>query len=379
MKSLGRYRLLEPLGSGAFATVWLAHDDEFELTVAVKVLADNWARDHEVRERFLNEAKLLRRIKSQRVVGVYDVGVAHGQPYFVMDHLPGGTVAGLMARGLRIDEAITVALDSCAAVEALHHEGVLHRDLKPSNLLLRRGLPDPFVAVADLGTAKLAAEASGITVTAGTPAYMAPELAFGMDGFDARADVYALAVLTFELLSGRKPIEVRAVADVLHRQPGPAPVALAAELGLPHEVDGLLQRSLSTERDHRPDSAAEYAERLSAALGGRTPTVLQRSVAGGSQHGTGRQPNTLPQTQPHTPGTPAPARSHGPTEVLAAAPSPAFPHTPAYAPASSGASPVPRERPPAPRQWSTPAVLLLALLLLVLSGGLGWWLAGILF
>ncbi|OYN96391.1 serine/threonine protein kinase [Propionibacteriaceae bacterium ES.041] len=350
MKTLGRYRLVSPLGTGAFATVWLAHDDNFELPVAIKVLADNWARDAEVRERFLNEARLMRRISSPRVVGVYDVDITDGQPYFVMDHLPGGTVADLMQRGITVPEAIRLALDASAAVEALHSAGVLHRDLKPSNLLLREGLPDPFVAVADLGTAKLAADASGVTLTAGTPAYMAPELVLGTGGFDARADVYALGVLTYELLTGQKPLPMRTVTEVAERPPGQPPVAVAEELGLPPAVDVLLRRTLSTEREDRPASAAAFAAELTAALQPPPPVTPQGAGA--------QQP--LPADQVVT-------------EVIPRLQEPII----------EPEQPAPLEPEPEPAsevRRLTPGVLvLLAVLLFVVSGVVGWWVSGAFF
>lgn len=350
MKSLGRYRLVAPLGTGAFATVWLAHDDKFELSVAIKVLADNWARDGEVRERFLNEARLMRRIASPRVVRVYDVDVADGQPYFVMDHLPGGTVADLMRTGLTVPEAIRLALDSAAAVDALHHAGVLHRDLKPSNLLLREGLPDPFVAVTDLGTAKLAADASGFTLAAGTPAYMAPELVLGTGGFDARADVYALGVLTYELLTGDKPLPMRTVLEVAERPPGQPDLSVAARLGLPAELDVLLRRTLSTDREDRPASAGDFADALRAA-------VSEQSAS--------------PATPPRSSPTSAPTQVIPRMQAL-----PLHDQLPAPAPEHAQQQATVPEPAPRPR-LSVTALVLLAILLFLISGVIGWFVSGL--
>ncbi|MFD0329804.1 serine/threonine-protein kinase [Streptacidiphilus monticola] len=204
MQKLGRYLLVDRLGAGSFATVWRAYDPELDTDVAVKVLADNWASNADVRERFLAEARLLRRISSPRVVRVHDVGVHEDRPYFVMDYVRGGTLAERIGQ-CPPEEALRLAAEAGYAVQVLHSAGVVHRDVKPSNLLLDTEQTPPGVLVADLGSAKRLADASGLTVTTGTPAYMAPEQAFQTGGFDGRADVYALGVLTFELLTGQKP------------------------------------------------------------------------------------------------------------------------------------------------------------------------------
>ena len=195
MRKLGRYLLEDRLGAGSFATVWRAYDPELDTDVAVKVLADNWAANADVRQRFLAEARLLRRISSPRVVRVHDVGVQDDRPFFVMDYVRGGTLAEKVGH-CRPAEALQLAAEAGHAVQVLHDAGVVHRDIKPSNLLLDVGRTPPAVLVADLGSAKQLADASGLTVTTGTPAYMAPEQALQTGGFDGRADVYALGVVT---------------------------------------------------------------------------------------------------------------------------------------------------------------------------------------
>jgi serine/threonine protein kinase len=265
MRKLGRYLLLDRLGAGSFATVWKAYDPELDTEVAVKVLAENWAANADVRERFLAEARLLRRIASPRVVRVHDVGVQEDRPYFVMDYVRGGTLADRVGR-CGPQEALRLAAEAGYAVQVLHEAGVVHRDVKPSNLLLATGAAPAAVLVADLGSAKQLADASGLTVTTGTPAYMAPEQAFQTGGFDGRADVYALAVVTYELLTGQKPFGPGGRATALMTdQPATSTLpALPAGQELPPGVTLLLRAAMSVEPADRPPTAQAFADALLA-------------------------------------------------------------------------------------------------------------------
>jgi len=203
--AMGRLRVVRRLGAGGFATVWLAHDPDLDAPVAVKLLADNWATDADVRRRFSDEARLLRRVDSDHLVRVYDVGeLPDGRPYFVMTYADAGNLAERLDRQpppwpaaevLRVVDAIA------AGLAVLHEHGVVHRDLKPRNILLR-STPDgpPRVLLGDLGIAKDLQWASGITMPAGSDGYMAPE----QRGFSAQigpaTDVHALAVTAAQLL-----------------------------------------------------------------------------------------------------------------------------------------------------------------------------------
>jgi serine/threonine protein kinase len=281
MRQIGRYRVHHVLGSGAFATVWKGHDPELDVAVAIKVLADNWSVDADMRERFTAEARLLRRIESPRVVKVHDVGVHPAgddgypdRPYFVMDFIEGGTLADWVGR-LPPDDAVVLAREAAYAVQVLHDFGVVHRDLKPSNLLVDSRTTPPGVVVADLGSAKLLADASGFTVTMGTPAYMAPEQAGQVSGFDGRADVYALGVIGYELLSGRRPFAGPDAARGAARDAsgdatggaGPRPAPLAAELGVAPRLDAVLASALDRDPARRPPDAQTFGQALDAALG----------------------------------------------------------------------------------------------------------------
>ncbi len=274
MRQIGRYRVDRVIGSGAFATVWRGHDPDLDVAVAIKVLADNWSVDADMRERFTSEARLLRRIESPRVVRVHDIGIHVAaerddpdRPYFVMDHVEGGTLADWVGR-LPPEGAVRLAREAACAVQVLHDSGVVHRDLKPSNLLVDTGVTPHRVVVADLGSAKLLADASGFTVTVGTPAYMAPEQAGQVTGFDGRADVYALGVISYELLSGRRPFARPDGPSTGTAGPRPAP--LAVELGVAPAVDAVLASALDRDPDRRPSDAEAFGEALTAALRDRS-------------------------------------------------------------------------------------------------------------
>jgi serine/threonine protein kinase len=261
---IGRYRLKDRVGAGAFATVWLGYDEELDITVAVKVLADNWSAHADVRDRFLAEARLMRRIADDRVIRVHDIGTLDDdRPYFVMDFANGGTLANRVGDGCPPQEALLLGAEAARAVQVLHDHGVLHRDVTPANLLVDHQ-PDGSqrVVVTDLGMAKAMAEMSGLTLAAGTPAFMAPEQAGGLGGFDARADVYSLGAVVYALLSGRPPFTGSTLTAVLARSESLEPELLAASLEGPAELDDVLSRALSHDPVGRPASARELATAL---------------------------------------------------------------------------------------------------------------------
>ncbi|MGI8612332.1 MAG: serine/threonine-protein kinase [Nocardioidaceae bacterium] len=283
MRHLGRYRLDEQLGSGAFATVWRGFDPELDSVVAVKVLAENWATNSDVCERFLVEARLLRRISHPAVVRVHDVGTACGddgveRPYFVMDHVAGGTLASRIG-ALPPRDALALAVEAAEAVQVLHDEGALHRDIKPSNLLVDPARTGQRVLVADLGSVKLLADASMLTMVAGTPAYMAPEQALSSGSLDGRADVYAMGAVTYQLLSGRLPYDVDSPTEALGRPDAPPP-AIAEDLGLPGKLDLVLSHALAKDPRARFETSAAFAKALRDVADGRPVVLPPRHVGG---------------------------------------------------------------------------------------------------
>lgn len=179
-----------------------------------------------------------------------------------MDYVRGGTLAEKTGH-CPPAEALRLAAEAAYAVQVLHDAGVVHRDVKPSNLLLDAGRTPTAVLVADLGSAKQLADASGLTVTTGTPAYMAPEQAFQTGGFDGRADVYALGVVAFELLTGRKPFGPGGRATLTAEQASASPSpALPRDPEIPDAIGALLRAALSVAPEDRPPTARVFADAL---------------------------------------------------------------------------------------------------------------------
>ena len=274
---LGRLERVDRLGSGGFATVWLYHDAELDSDVAVKALAENWSQRLDVRERFLEEARILRRADSDHIVRVYDIGEVDGTPYFVMTYADLGSLARPLEPGLPlpVPRVVDLVSQAGAGLAVLHEHGVVHRDIKPQNLLLRSGgSAGDRLLVADLGVAKAMLHASGLTQVVGTPAYMAPEQATG-GGIDARADVHALAAVAYQMLTGRLARD-GTIAELAHASLPLAPSRI--EPSLPAEVDEVLLRSLDPAPDARYSSIEAFVDAFRSALPvtGATPPAAAR-------------------------------------------------------------------------------------------------------
>jgi hypothetical protein len=308
---IGRYRVDRRIGSGSFATVWLAHDEVLDAPVAVKVLADNWAHHLDIRERFLEEARILRRADSDRVVRVHDLGdLEDGRPYFVMTYADRGTLADrladrLAAGPLPIPLAVQWSADVARGLAVLHAIGMIHRDVNPANVLIctgRDGIGER-VLVADLGLAKAAAHGSGFTLTVGTPGYVAPEQLAGA-GLDRRVDVYSVGMVLHHLLTGAAP------ATDGTRPPPPA--ELRPEV--PAAVDAVVRRATAVRPEDRFPSAGVLADALDAASVGLAASGRPADAAADRPRAAERQRPPAGDQRPSPPGT-ADRRPEPPTVV----------------------------------------------------------------
>lgn len=278
LASLGRYRLGEILGQGGMALVYRARDGELNRPVAIKLLADNLAMDEAFRRRFLREARLAARLAHPNVVQVYDMGAVDGRPYIVMEYVEGETLAAVLERRGRIParEAAELALQVCAGLQHAHEAGLVHRDVKPQNILV---CANGTLKIADFGIARSAHETrlTEIGNVLGTAAYLAPEQAAGEE-VTAAADIYALGVVFYELLTGRRPYTVETLTQLLLRQQE-HPVIPVGELApdVPPALEDIVMRCLARIPDYRPASAAALADQLAAALSELPTRPLQRA------------------------------------------------------------------------------------------------------
>lgn len=268
----GRYELLRPLGHGAMATVDLARDVELDRPVALKRLAENLARDDELRQRFLREPRLAARLANPNVVRIFDVGEDGGRPFIAMEYVEGGTLAELLARRGRLPapEAARLGVQMCAGLAAAHAAGLVHRDVKPQNLLLGG---DGVLKLGDFGIA-VGPEGTRLTqvgTVLGTAGYLAPEQARG-EQVTAAADVYAVGAVLYELLTGEPARPAVSLAD-LGGENGFCPPDLAARVpDVPAELVEAISACLAVRAEDRPSSAAALA-RLLAPIAAEADTL----------------------------------------------------------------------------------------------------------
>jgi tRNA A-37 threonylcarbamoyl transferase component Bud32 len=259
----GRYTLLQVAGSGATGTVYKARDELLRTTVAIKFLKPDHVRSDEALERLRREVVLSRDIAHPNVVRTYHLGTSGSVRYLTLQWIDGPTLEELIRREapLPLPRTLALAIRLAEALQSAHAVHVLHRDLKPSNILVNHsGEP----CITDFGLARLLGD-PGTTLEGtfvGTPDYASPEQASGHP-VDERSDVYALGVILFEMLIGRRPFVGDSCAEVLElqrRADPPDPRTLRADL--PFEVSQLVLRCLAKARDRRPASAGELGRAL---------------------------------------------------------------------------------------------------------------------
>jgi serine/threonine protein kinase len=263
----GKYRIVRLIGDGGMGTVYEAHHEFLDTTVALKFLHSELAKRAGLGSRFLQEARVSARIRSPHVTHVTDVDqTADGSPYLVMELLHGEPLQQAMDRRgkLPVEQAVDFALQILSGLESAHAIGVVHRDLKPDNVFIVPATGGPLLKLIDFGIAKLRASTEyqkGLTragVIMGTPEYMAPEQLFSAETVDHRADLYSLGVILFEMLSGRRPADGDDVETIVAAVVSGNVRHLAAlEPSLNPGLVAVVERSLLPDREARFATALE--------------------------------------------------------------------------------------------------------------------------
>jgi eukaryotic-like serine/threonine-protein kinase len=270
----GRYRLEGRLGFGGMSTVHLALDLRLERQVAVKLLAEHLAEDPTFVSRFQREAQAAARLVHPNIVQVFDSGQDErtGQYFIVMEYIEGSSCAEILRDDgwVEVDEAIAIIEQACEGLHYAHRNGVVHRDVKPGNLLKAR---EGEVKLADFGIAK-ATEQSSITQVGsvlGTAAYLAPEQARGEEAGPS-ADLYALGVVTYQLISGRLPYEATSLTELALKQQKEQPATLDQLVAAVNpELADAVAVALSLDPRDRYQTAREMGRALHDGLDGISP------------------------------------------------------------------------------------------------------------
>ena len=333
---VGRYRIEGRLGVGGMSTVRLAFDQRLERYVAIKLLAEHLADDPTFVSRFRREALAAARLVHPNIVQVFDFGFdeRQRQHFIVMEHVSGHSCAELLRDHgpMEVDQAVDVITQACRGLDYAHRNGVVHRDVKPGNLLVS---DSDVVKLADFGIAR-AADQSSITQVGsvlGTAAYLAPEQARGEEA-GARADLYSLGVVSYQLLTGRLPYEANSLSELAIKQQRDPPAPLD-ELNprVPPELADAIELALALDKEERPANAMLLAEAIANGARGIEPagyetqtrrmggTAATRVLSGGVPTAQTRvapsagAPARARQLEPRRAAYPPPVGDYGPAEA----------------------------------------------------------------
>lgn len=328
----GRYRIEDRLARGGMSTVYLGRDERLGRQVALKVLFPHMAEDRKVVERFEQEARNSALISHANVVQVLDQGQTRETAYLVMEYVPGATLRTLLKRGPMTPRLALTYMDAILqGLAAAHRAGLVHRDIKPENVLVSR---DGRIKLADFGLARAATHHSGTSTLMGTVAYISPELLSG-DGADERADIYAIGILLYEVLTGTQPYTGDSPVRIAFQHVNstvPAPSATVEGLAAP--LDDLVRTATQSDATQRPKNADALLNLIRSTREILSPEQLDFDGARTSQRVEPQEPVTVgTAVMP----TPPPENAEPPDE--------GSPEAPSEEPSTDQAEPVDTEDP----------------------------------
>jgi serine/threonine-protein kinase len=301
------YRIVRLIGRGGMGSVYEAEDIRLGRPVALKVLRSDLAKQLQADERFIQEAKILARIRSPFVATVYSIGATDTmRTYIAMEYIDGESLGDLLdrERWLKLARACKIALRVCEALMEAHKLGIIHRDLKPDNILLTRlGSVEDYVKVVDLGLAKHIQQSNAgdnprltqARLVVGTPAYMSPEQAAGQE-VGPQSDLYSLGVIFYEMITGFLPIDGETPQDFLRAHQLQPPVPLAqrrSDLAFPPQVDAFFRKVLAKNAADRPQDAAAFVKELEKLEGLSAESRTARATSGNQQPRSTRKTDSV--------------------------------------------------------------------------------------
>ena len=275
----GNYEVRELIGKGGMATVYLGYQKNVDRQVAIKVLSAQASMDAEFKERFELEAKTIARLQHPHILPLYDYGAEDDILYLVMAYLSGGTLENRIARGeITLADIERILREIGGAIDYAHRQGIVHRDIKPANILFDG---EGHALLTDFGIVKLTERSAGLTGTnvVGTPAYMSPEQAQGME-ISGATDIYALGVVAFQAITGKLPFNAPSVLQLmLQVVQEPIPNLEDFVEDIPPQLNSVLSRAMAKDPEARYSSAQEFADAFSDAISVITKVpILNRPV-----------------------------------------------------------------------------------------------------